>query len=285
MKLSIGLSFFSELSGLMLQTIPPERFYPYLTWQDIDQMADREQVVIIQPVGAIEQHGPHLPLAVDTALGMAIIGRALEQLSPGVPAYCLPPLCYGKSNEHWGFPGTITLSASTLMAVLTDVAESIYRAGFRKLVLLNSHGGQPQVLEIVARDIHQRQSDFWVFPHFVWQVPHQVGRLLSPRERQEGIHAGDAETSLMLAILPDQVHMDRAVTEYPPEQKQEGLLSLEGALPFSWTTRDISQSGVVGDATAATAEKGQQILADVAAGWVTVLEEIYRFEPPRRWDD
>ncbi|MEM9484958.1 MAG: creatininase family protein [Cyanobacteria bacterium P01_F01_bin.116] len=267
----------------MHQTIPPERFYPYLTWQDVDQMADKDQVVIVQPVGAIEQHGPHLPLAVDTALGMAIIGRALEQLEASVPVYCLPPLCYGKSNEHWGFPGTVTLSASTLMAVLTDVAESIYRAGFRKLVLLNSHGGQPQVLDIVARDIHQRRSDFWVFPQFVWQVPHQAGDLLSPRERQEGIHAGDAETSLMLAILPDHVHMERAVTEYPPEQ--DGLLSLEGALPFSWTTRDISKSGVVGDATAATAEKGRQILAEVAKGWVTVLEEIYQFEPPRRWDE
>lgn len=246
-------------------------------------MADKDRVVIVQPVGAIEQHGPHLPLVVDAALGMAIIGRALEQLDASVPVYCLPPLCYGKSNEHWGFPGTVTLSASTLMAVLTDVAESIYRAGFRKLVLLNSHGGQPQVLDIVARDVHQRRPDFWIFPQFVWQVPHRVEDLLSPKECQEGIHAGDAETSLMLAILPDHVHMERAVTEYPPEQN--GLLSLEGSLPFSWTTRDISKSGVVGDATAATAEKGRQMLAEVSAGWVTVLEEIYRFDPPRRWDD
>ena len=246
-------------------------------------MADKDNVVIVQPVGAIEQHGPHLPLAVDTALGLAIVGRALEQLDPSIPVYCLPPLCYGKSNEHWSFSGTVTLSASTLMAVLSDVADSIYRAGFRKLVLLNSHGGQPQVLDIVARDLHQRQTDFWIFPHFVWQVPHSVGELLSPQERQEGIHAGDAETSLMLAILPDQVHMERAVKEYPPAQKS--LLSLEGALPFSWTTRDISKSGVVGDATVATAAKGEKILADVAAGWVTVLEEIYRFEPPQRWGD
>ena len=267
----------------MHQTIPPHRFYPYFTWQDIDQMEHKHQAVIIQPVGAIEQHGPHLPLAVDTALGMAVIGRALEQLSSSVPAYCLPPLCYGKSNEHWGFAGTVTLSAATLMAVLTDVADSIYRAGFRKLVLLNSHGGQPQILEIVARDVHQRQPDFWIFPHFVWRVPHRVGELLDPKEREQGIHAGDAETSLMLAILPDQVHMDRAVKEYPPQQ--DGLLSLEGALPFGWTTRDISKSGVVGDATVATAEKGEKILSDVAEGWVTVLEEIYRFEPPQRWQD
>ncbi|NEP60308.1 MAG: creatininase family protein [Symploca sp. SIO2G7] len=267
----------------MHQTIPPHRFYPYLTWQDIDQMLAKDQVVIIQPVGAIEQHGPHLPLAVDTALVMAIIGRALEQLDSSVRAYCLPPLCYGKSNEHWGFAGTVTLSASTLTAVLTDVANSIYQAGFRKLILLNSHGGQPQVLDIVARDVHQRQSDFWLFPHFVWQVPHRVDKLLSPQEQEQGIHAGDAETSLMLAILPAQVQMERAVKEYPPQR--DGLLSLEGALPFGWTTRDISKSGVIGDATTATAKKGEKILADLAAGWVTVLEEIYRFEPPQRWRD
>ncbi|MEM6255792.1 MAG: creatininase family protein [Cyanobacteria bacterium P01_D01_bin.156] len=267
----------------MHQTIPPQRFYPYLTWQDIDGMANKEQVVIVQPVGAIEQHGPHLPLVVDTALGMAVMGQALEQLDPSIPAYCLPPLCYGKSNEHWGFAGTITLSTDTLISVLMDVANSIYRAGFRKLVLLNSHGGQPQVLEIVARDMHQQWPDFWIFPHFVWHVPHQVGELLSPQERLQGIHAGDAETSAMLAILPDQVHMDRAVKEYPPEY--DGLLSLEGALPFGWMTQDISKSGVVGDATVATAEKGKEILTQVAAGWVTVLEEIYRFDPPQRWQD
>ncbi|MEM9805408.1 MAG: creatininase family protein [Cyanobacteria bacterium P01_D01_bin.56] len=267
----------------MHQTIPPQRFYPYLTWQDIDRMTNKDQVVIVQPVGAIEQHGPHLPLAVDTALGMAVIGQALEQLDPSIPVYCLPPLCYGKSNEHWGFPGTITLSASTLISVLTDVANSIYQAGFRKLVLLNSHGGQPQVLEIVARDAHQQRPDFWLFPHFIWHVPHQIGDLLSSQERMQGIHAGDAETSAMLAILPDQVKMNRAVKEYPPQH--DGLLSLEGALPFGWTTRDISKSGVVGDATVATAEKGEKILTQVATGWVKVLEEIYQFEPPQRWQD
>ncbi len=262
-------------------SIPPHRYYPYLTWTQVEAMSDKENTVIVQPVGAIEQHGPHLPLVVDTALGTAAISQALEQLPESVPAYCLPPLCYGKSNEHWHFPGTITLSAATLTAVLTEVAESIYRSGFRKLVLLNSHGGQPQVLEIVARDLHQRYEDFWIFPHFVWQAPHQIGEMLEPRERREGIHAGDAETSMMLAILPDQVQMDWAVKEYPPELG--GELSLEDRLPISWCVRDISRSGVIGDPTGATAEKGQAMLDQVAAGWVQVLEDIYKFHPPQRW--
>lgn len=259
--------------------IPPQRYYAYLTWQDIDTMPDKQDVVLIQPVGAIEQHGPHLPLAVDSALGTAVVGRALAELSHQVPAYALPPLCYGKSNEHWHFPGTITLSASTLMAVLMDVAESVYRAGFRKLVLLNSHGGQPQVLEIVARDLHQAHADFMVFPLFAWNVPHEAGAMLSEKEKQLGIHAGDAETSLMLAILPDQVRMDKAQAEYPPVS--EGLLSMEGKLPFAWTTQDLSRSGVLGDPTVATVEKGEKMLASVVAGWVQVIEEIYRFRQPQ----
>lgn len=243
-------------------------------------MPAKEQVIIIQPIGAIEQHGPHLPLIVDAAIGTAVIGKALTELDDTIRAYCLPTLYYGKSNEHWHFPGTITLSASTLMSVLTEVAESIYRSGFRKLVFLNSHGGQPQVLEIVARDLHQKYEDFALFPHFVWQAPHCAGQLLSDQEKAHGIHAGDAETSVMLALLPDQVHMDKAVKEYPPALPNHSLLSLEGKLPFAWTTQDLSTSGVVGDATVATREKGEQILQSVAQGWVKVLEDIDRFQLP-----
>jgi creatinine amidohydrolase len=266
----------------MLHTyIPPARFLPYLTWQEIQAMPNKATVVIVQPVGAIEQHGPHLPLIVDAAIGTAVIGQALAQLDASIPVYCLPTLYYGKSNEHWHFPGTITLSAQTLMAVLTEVGESIYRAGFRKLVWLNAHGGQPQVIEMVARDLHQRYADFVLFPHFVWQAPHQAGQFLTDLEKAYGIHAGDAETSVMLSLLPEQVHMDKAVKEYPPDLSPDGLISLEGKLPVAWTTQDISQSGVVGDATQATREKGDQIVESLVQGWVQVLAEIYRFQLPQ----
>jgi creatinine amidohydrolase len=261
--------------------IPPHRFFPYLTWTEIDQMPDRENVVILQPIGAIEQHGPHLPLIVDAAISTAVLGKALEQLEPEVPAYALPPLYYGKSNEHWHFPGTITLSAQTLMALLLEVGQSLHRAGFRKLAFVNGHGGQPQVLEMVARDLHQ-QLDLMVFPLFVWQVPNCAAELLTPQEQALGIHAGDAETSLLLSILPDQVKMEAAVCEYPP-LPQQSLLSLEGKLPFAWTTRDISRSGVIGDPTPATQAKGDQILASLAAGWTQVIRDIYRFQQPQAW--
>jgi creatinine amidohydrolase len=261
--------------------IPPERFFPYLTWTDIEAMPNKQDVVIVQPVGAVEQHGPHLPLIVDSAICTTVIGRALHQLDESIPAFSLPPLCYGKSNEHWHFPGTVTLSAQTLLMVLQDVGESIYRAGFRKFVLLNAHGGQPQVMEIVARDLHQKYADFMVFPLFVWAVPNCAGELLSARELEFGIHAGDAETSLMLSILPEQVRTERAVAEFPPELPQGSALSMEGALPFAWVTRDLTQSGVLGDATLATAEKGEKLLASLISGWVKVLEDIYRFEQPQ----
>jgi creatinine amidohydrolase len=263
--------------------IPPNRFFAYLSWTDVKAMPDKANVVLVQPVGAVEQHGPHLPLIVDAAIAVSVLGRALEKLNPAVPAYALPPLCYGKSNEHWHFPGTVTLTAQTLIATLMEVGESVYRAGFRKLVLMNAHGGQPQVMEIVARDLHQRYADFWVFPVFTWSVPHGVSALLSPQEQEMGIHAGDAETSLLLAILPDQVKLERAQAEYPPEQPPGKVLSLEGRVPFSWVTRDLSQSGTLGNPTAATRDKGKLILESVSDGWMQVLEEIHQFCPPQVW--
>lgn len=259
--------------------IPPTRFFPYLRWTDIQAMPDKANVVLILPVGAIEQHGPHLPLVVDAAIGEAVLGKALQKLEPDIPAYALPSLYYGKSNEHWHFPGTITLSAQTLLATITEIAESLYRAGFRKLVLMNSHGGQPQVMEIAARDLHVKYDDFLVFPLFTWRVPQMTKELLTPKELQLGIHAGDAETSLMLSILPDQVKMEAAVMEYP-DLPNDNLVTMEGRLQFGWVTRDLSQSGVVGDATVATKEKGDRILESLSDSWVKMIKDVYVFPQP-----
>jgi creatinine amidohydrolase len=264
----------------MQNFIPPARFFPYLTWTEIQAMPDKANVVIIQPVGAIEQHGPHLPLIVDSAIGVAVLGKALEKLNPDIPAYALPPLYYGKSNEHWHFPGTISLSAQTLLAILHEIADSIYQAGFRKWVLMNSHGGQPQVMEIAARDIHLKYEDLMVFPLFTWRVPNITNELLTLKEQQLGIHAGDAETSLMLSILPEQVKMDAAVAEYP-DLPMDTLLSMEGNLPFAWVTKDLSRSGVFGDPTVATKEKGDRILQSLSDGWVQVIQDIHAFRQPQ----
>lgn len=261
--------------------IPPERFFPYLTWTEIESIPDRENIVIIQPVGAIEQHGPHLPLAVDSVIGMGVLGKALDKLEAEIPAYALPNLNYGKSNEHCHFPGTIALSARTLLAILMELAESLYRAGFRKLVLMNSHGGQPEVMAIAARDIHQKYEDFLVFPLFTWRVPHVAAELFDERELEYGIHAGGIETSIMLSLLPEQVRMDKAVCEFPPDLPPDSLLSLEGKLPFAWVTRELSQSGVLGNAAIADREKGDLLLESLAEGWVQVLRDVFRFRQPQ----
>lgn len=261
--------------------IPPHRFFPYLTWKEVQEMPNKDNVVIIQPVGAIEQHGLHLPLVVDAAIGVGVLGKALEKLDATIPAYALPNLYYGKSNEHWNFPGTITLSTQTLTAIIMEMGECIYRAGFRKLVLMNSHGGQPQVMQMAARDLHVKYPDFAVFPLFTWRVPHITKDLLTPKEATQGMHAGDAETSIMLSLLPEQVKMAQAIAEYPPEQTEGSLLSWEGKLPVAWVTEDISKSGVIGDPTTATKEKGDRILESVANGWVEVIKEIYAFRLPQ----
>jgi creatinine amidohydrolase len=258
--------------------IPPERYFPYLSWTDIQDLPNKENIVIIQPAGAIEQHGPHLPLIVDAAIGMGVLGKALTKLDSNIPAFALPMLYYGKSNEHVHFPGTVTLTTQTLTSILMEVGDSIYRAGFRKLVLMNSHGGQPQVMQMVARDLHVLYADLLVFPLFTWRVPHITKELLTPKEAQQGMHAGDAETSIMLSLLPQQVKMEKAVAEYPPEHPEASLISWEGKLPVSWTTKDISKSGIIGDATTATKEKGDRILESVSDGWVQAIKDIYAFQ-------
>ena len=261
--------------------IPPHRYFPYLTWTDIDSMPDKENVVIIQPIGAIEQHGPHLPIAVDAAISLGVLGKAFEKLNTNVPAFALPCLYYGKSNEHWSFPGTITLSAATLLTLIQEIAESLYRSGFRKLVLMNSHGGQPQVMEIAARDIHQQYPDFLVFPFFTWRVPHNAAELFSGYELEYGIHAGDVETSIMLSLLPEQVKIEQAVREYPQGLPENSLLTMEGKLPFAWLTKELTKSGVMGDATNASKEKGDRLLESVANGWVQAIIDVYRFRQPK----
>ncbi len=257
--------------------IPPHRYYAYKTWQEIRDLPDKKNVPLILPIGSIEQHGPHLPVAVDSALTLGVIGEALARLPNDNPALCLPPLYYGKSNEHDGFPGTITLTAKTLTTLLMEVGEQAYASGFRKLVLVNGHGGQPEILRIAARDLHVKYRDYHCWHLFIWDVPNKINDLLTPKEAAIGIHAGDGETSLMMKLLPDTVHMNRAEASWPAERRADQLTYFIGRLTKAWTTSDISTNGTVGDPTTATLAKGEQILDQLASGWVRVFEEIYRW--------
>ena len=254
--------------------IPPHRFLPYLSWVDIDTLADRENTVIVLPCGAIEQHGPHLPCSVDSVISSGVMGRALDKLPRDVPAFALPTITYGKSEEHLHFPGTMTLTGTTLLATVIEIGESVYRSGFRKLLLANGHGGQPQVLEMAARELRLRHGDFVVVPHGVSRLPNASSKQISDTERRLAMHAGHSETALMLALAPNTVRMDRAAANYPP-MFPISLLSPDGRPACAWSARDFGPSGVIGDPTHATREQGIEILETLSDSWVQALTELH----------
>lgn len=256
---------------------PPKRYLPYLSWTEIADLPDKANTVIVLPTGATEQHGPHLPCAVDTVIAAGVIGHALQRLPDEVPAYAMAPITYGKSEEHLHFPGTVTLSGETLLATMNEVGESVYRAGFRKLLIVNGHGGQPQVMEMAARELRLRHGDFIVVPSFTWRVPHAAGRFLSDQEKKLAMHAGHAETALMLALAPETVRMDRAVANYPPVFPS-ALLSPDGRPACAWSARDFGPSGVIGDPLPATPEHGQAILNSLAHSWAQAITELHTLQ-------
>lgn len=253
---------------------PPRRYLPYLSWTEIADLPDKANTVIVLPAGATEQHGPHLPCSVDTAIAAGVVGHALHRLPAEVPAYAMAPITYGKSEEHLHFPGTVTLSGETLLATMNEVGESVYRAGFRKLLIVNGHGGQPQVMEMAARELRLRHGDFIVVPSFTWRVPHVAGRFLSEKEKKLAMHAGHGETALMLALAPETVRMDRAVANYPPEFPST-LLSPDGRPACAWSARDFGPSGVIGDPLPATPEQGRAILDSLADSWAQAITELH----------
>ena len=228
--------------------IPPHRFLPYLSWTDIAALPDRENTVIVLPVGAIEQHGPHLPCSVDSVISSGVIG-----------------------------PGTMTLTGPTLLATVTEIGESVYRAGFRKLLLANGHGGQPQVLEMAARELRLRHGDFVIVPYHVSRLANSSGKYISEQERRLAMHAGHSETALMLALAPDTVHMERAVANFPPVFPSK-VLSADGRPACAWTARDFGPSGVIGDPFGATVEQGHDILDTLADSWVQALTDLFHMQ-------
>jgi creatinine amidohydrolase len=253
---------------------PPERFLSYLTWTQIADLPDKANTVIVLPAGSTEQHGPHLPCAVDTIIAAGVMGHALARLPASVPAYALAPITYGKSDEHLHFPGTVTLDGTTLLETVTQIGESVYRMGFRKLLIVNGHGGQPQVMEMAARELRLRHGDYVVLPHFTWRVPHVAGQFMTDREKRLSMHAGHAETAILMALAPHTVHMEHAVANYPPEFPSK-VLSGDGRPACAWTARDFGTSGVIGDPFPATPEQGQAILDSLAQSWAQGIQDLF----------
>ncbi|MCW2393097.1 creatinine amidohydrolase [Sphingobium sp. B1D7B] len=254
-------------------------------WQDMTtrdfQSVDAARDIALMPVAAIEQHGPHLPVSVDADINAGVVAAAARHLADGVRVVALPMLAIGKSNEHMAFPGTLTVGAETLLRYWIDIAESVLRAGFRKIVVLNSHGGQPQLVEILVRELRVRHGALAVSAStYGFGVPEG---LFSEDELHHGIHAGAVESSMMLHLRPDQVKRE-LMADFPSTgpaiARDYDELRLEGAVGMGWMTQDINPDGAIGNASLANADHGAQCLDHAGRGLARLLADVSRYPLP-----
>ena len=256
----------------------PRRRWQDMTTRDFHGGGTARWIAVL-PVAAIEQHGPHLPLSVDAAINEGVLARALELLGADIPATVLPAQIVGKSNEHQAFPGTLSISAETAIRLWTEIGESVARAGVRKLVIFNSHGGQPQIADIVASDLRVRLGMMVVVANSYALA--EAADLFPAEELRNGIHAGAVETSMILALRPDDVRR-AALAEFPTLRaamaREFTMLKAGGRNGFAWAAQDLNGEGACGDARLADAGKGRELVERAARGLATLLGEIDRFD-------
>ena len=235
-------------------------------WENLtrDEIANlnKDSAIVLLPTAATEQHGSHLPVGTDSIILETLIDRFVETMTfEECDLIFAPQLCIGKSNEHMGFAGTITFSTQTYYSLLHDIAKSIAASGFKKLVLLNSHGGNTDMLNMISRDL-RIDFDMDIFVFDWWFTPFWAEGLEGLKESGTyGVfHACELETSLMLDTRPETVHMELAIDEDPIDcLKDNKYVTLLGPYTAGWKTRDVTKSGVIGAPTYATAEKGHKL--------------------------
>ena len=261
----------------------PSRFWADLTTRDfsgLTQAPDIGEVVAVLPLGATEQHGPHLALSVDSDLVDAVVGAALPLLPAELPVLVLPTQKIGKSNEHARFPGTLTLGAETLIRVWTEIGDCVAATGVRKLLLFNAHGGQVALMDIVGRDLRARH-DLIVYHSNWYDLPlaDEAMAPFGPDERRFGVHGGDMETSMMLAIRPALVDMEQA-RDFASTSRQRArdypILGNGRSARLAWQIQDYNPQGAAGNAAAATADKGRALVASAATQLALLLAEFSR---------
>jgi creatinine amidohydrolase len=238
----------------------------------------KDNAIVVQPIGSIEQHGPHLPVGTDAFVAEAVVRGSVALLGDAGPqAWILPTLSYGRSIEHEGFDGVITLSTDTLLGVCRDVGRSVAASGFKRLVFVNGHGGNLEVLDVVLRDIHL-ETGLMVFR--IAPVTFGTPEGLECPDAEFGAHADFLETSMMLALDPSMVHMDRAQAGGEAGVQIFGKHQVHGLGPLvttGWLTSDMSSNGVLGDPRGATAEIGRRIVDHWQARIADCYREIARF--------
>jgi len=260
------------------------RWWLDMTTEDFRGL-DPATTVAMLPVSAVEQHGPHLPVAVDATINRGIVAKATEFFPDDLKVLILPQADIGKSNEHLAFPGTLSFSAETLIRIWTELGECVHRAGIRKFVMFNSHGGQPQIMDIVARDLRVRlkmavvASSWWAYgkPDGLWPAD----------EYRFGIHAGGVETSMMMHLAPAQVRKDR-IAEFKPAQavlaKEFPSLAYTGPAAIAWQAQDLNPAGAVGDARDSDPERGAKVVEYAGRKLAGMLSEFARFPLDRLKD-
>jgi creatinine amidohydrolase len=246
-----------------------DRYLPAMTPRRIAALPDKAWAPVILSTGAIEQHGPHLPVAVDALMGQVWLSLALARLPAGASCYVAPPITIGKSNEHTGFPGTLMISRETLRSQILAVARQVHAWGFRSLAVINTHGGNIPVVVPTLREI---RSLLGMRAGILSSSPNTD---LSAQEAAFGIHAGEVETSWIMAAAFRLVDPSKAVCEFPARLEDPGEVRPVAAPALvAWASKDVSKSGIMGDATAATVAKGEKWLERGADGYAAAIAAV-----------
>ena len=236
---------------------------------------DPEKTVAILPVAAVEQHGPHLPLGVDTYINQGFLEMLSKALPETLDVRVLPVQAIGKSNEHIWAKGTTSHIATNLIDAWTQIGLDVARAGIKKLIVVNSHGGNEDIVSIVARELRVRAGMFVVRSGWRFDMPEG---LFTEQEIRHGIHGGDAETSLMLHFRPELVDMSHAenfVTVHASDEQHYKYLRPTGSLhSYAWIASDVNPKGAAGDASIATAERGRLFAEAQIEGMIELIEEV-----------
>ncbi|HVZ44131.1 MAG TPA: creatininase family protein [Ramlibacter sp.] len=254
----------------------PSRFWADLTTGDFARLEPVRTVAVL-PLGATEQHGPHLPLSVDRSLVDGIVSAALPHLAAELPALFLPTQAVGYSPEHSAFDGTLTLSWQTVLSTWIDIGGCVAAAGLKKILLFNAHGGQVSLMDIAAREL-RKQHGLIAYSCSWWNLPlGEAAAQFSAEEHRFGVHAGEIETSLMLALAPERVDMARARRFASASQQRARTSPILGngvSAKLGWQIQDYNAEGAAGNAAAATPEKGRRLLDAAGQQLALLVAEI-----------
>ena len=263
--------------------ITPSKYWNQLSLHDFEalQRSGRiKELIAVLPVAATEQHGPHLPVSVDHTLIDGIVSHAVAKMPDDLPVLFLPTMPVGKSNEHASYPGTLTLSVQTLMSVWSEIGDNLASQGITKYVLLNSHGGQVSVMDIVVRDLRVKHNMLAIASSwFAWPLPEGV-------DGAHDIHAGELETAMMRYLTPQWVAMERAQNFSSSTRDWENKYNYLGLSPagkIGWQTQDLNRAGACGNALAATPELGEKLVKHAASQLIEMLQEVHSHPIPARF--